>query len=55
MTGGPEDGTELYADGDVPCLECGRHIAEDWDGPVVWHYAAADVWCPGSRTLWQLR
>ena len=53
MTGGPDDGSELYQRGDEPCLVCGEIVAIDWDGLLVWHYRGKDIgqlsWCPGSR------
>jgi hypothetical protein len=53
MTGGPDDGSELYRLGDEPCLICGETIPIDWDGLLVWHYKGKTLgqlsWCSGSR------
>lgn len=59
MTGGPNDGAELYLDGTEPCLECGRVVGVDWDGLLTWHYRPRKaqqplMWCRGSRTAWRV-
>lgn len=69
MIGGPDDGADLYSENHVPCLVCGREVAIDWDGQVIWHMSpptqgaltAISVtlqpfgsWCSGSRTSWQV-
>lgn len=60
MTGGPDDGGDLYAVDEFPCLVCGRAINLDWDGVLCWHFVGPNVdlgdgeWCPGSRTAWEV-
>jgi hypothetical protein len=53
VTGGPDDGADLYPPGQEPCLICGHLIGVDWDGLLVWHYRGKELhqlsWCPGSR------
>jgi hypothetical protein len=65
VTGGPDDGAELYPPDHEPCLVCAGVFPLDWDGVgVVWHLsrrglgtvAGKPAHCPGSRkrlaTVW---